>query len=436
MYFDQTPHVFHNSGDPWSVQRTGDLYRFEVRSGDHWRDETIKERSEISSQGKLAFDKTYTMSYDFQIEPGARNTAEWLNMGQFHGTPDAGDVKGLGPVFAIKLAGERMRIVTRSDADPTTDGRVPDNFIYTDNQDIVRGHWYHMTVQLRFDPDGGGIAKVWRDGDLIADYKGPLAYNDAVGPYWKMGIYRENAAETLAINYRDFNIVEGATSTPTAPAPEPTPEPTPDTDVDPAPVPTSDAPLVLRAGDLGETLVGAGGNDRLVGGRGADTLHAAAGNDQLTGGAGNDVLNAGAGADVLAGGYGNDLLLGGLGADLLKGNGDNDTLVGGSGADTLIGGSGNDVFRFEGFDGSVDSISDFSTRDKIELDLSDFGIAGADVQFMNGLGAAASSQPTLHYTASDGALYLDVNGGSASDAVRIAVLTNHAALSEHSFLFV
>jgi hypothetical protein len=427
MYFDNTPHVFHNSGDPWSVQQTGDLYRFEVRSGDHWRDETIKERSEISSQGKLAFDTTYTMSYDFMIEPGARNTAEWLNMGQFHATPDADDVN-VGPVFAIKLAGERMRIVTRSDPDRVTDGRTPDNFIYTDSQDIVRGHWYDMTVQFRFDPDGGGIAKVWRDGELIADYKGPLAYNDAVGPYWKMGIYRENAAETLAINYRDFNIVQG-TNTPSTSDPAPTPVPEPD------PAPTTDASLVLRAGDQGETLNGAGGADRLVGGRGADTLNAGGGNDQLTGGAGNDLLNGGAGADTLAAGDGNDVLRGGDGADLLKGNGGADTLVGGAGADTLVGGSGNDVFRFESFDGSVDHIGDFSKSDKIELDVSGFGI-GANVQFMNGMGAAASTQPTLHYTASDGALYLDVNGGGAADAIKIAILDNHAALSAQSFVFV
>jgi hypothetical protein len=420
MYFDRTPYALQTPGEPYSFTKTGETYRFEVHSGDKGREgDATQERSEIASKEKLDFDHTYTMTYDFMVEPGAKNTVG-VNVGQFHGTPDAGDYGSLGPVFAIRLVGERMRIVTRTDSDRTTEARPADNFIYTDTKDIERGHWYQMKVEIRFDPDGQGVINIWRDGDQLAHYEGGVGYNDAVGPYWKMGIYRPPADETLAVDYRNFDLVDGgdAATSPEPPPPPPVSKPDADTD-----------PLVLRAGDKGASLAGAAGDDRLIGGDGADSLNGAAGSDQLSAGSGADVLNGGDGADVLVGGNGADELRGGEGADLLKGAKDNDTLVGGGGADTLNGGAGIDVFRFEALDKSVDTIADFSKSDKI--DLSALGVK-SDATFVNGMGAA-DSHAAIHYD--DGALYLDLNGGSAADAVKIAVLSNHASLDHGSFIF-
>lgn len=73
-----------------------------------------------------------------------------------------------------------------------------------------------------------------------------------------------------------------------------------------------------------ERVVGAGGNDiligdglanRLDGSDGNDRLFGFQGDDQLFGGAGNDVLNASKGHDILNGGAGNDRLLGGADGD-------------------------------------------------------------------------------------------------------------------------
>ncbi|HEY8615806.1 heparin lyase I family protein [Phenylobacterium sp.] len=423
MYFDETPYVLHNSGDTWSFRQTGDVYRFEVRSGDQWRErDGTKERSEISAKETLDFDKLYTMTYDFMIEPGQKITSDWLNVGQFHGTPDLGDYGSLGPVFATQMSGEHMRFIMRTDPNPITASRPEDKVIYTDKSDIVRGHWYQMKIEIRFDPDGEGLIKVWRDGDLLVDYKGGVGYNDALGPYWKMGIYRESSPETLAVDYRNFSIVEGGATTPT-------PTPTP-------PTSTSPDPLVIRApSNQGALLLGGGAADHLIGAGGADTLDGGGGDDSLTGGSGPDSLMGAGGSDTLTAGGGDDGLLGGDGADLLRGNDGRDTLNGGLGADTLTGGSGYDVFRLATRDGSVDVITDFSKSDKIELDLRGLGVSGGQVQFMDGLGAAATSAATLHYTASSGALYLDLDGGDAYNAVQIATLLNHASLSASSFVF-
>jgi Ca2+-binding RTX toxin-like protein len=108
-----------------------------------------------------------------------------------------------------------------------------------------------------------------------------------------------------------------------------------------------DNELILRTGG---TLIGGGGDDRLVGdgpswiegGDGDDYLFGREGVTML-GGNGNDTLE-GDGPDSLFGGKGNDLLLGGLG---------DDTLDGGKGKDTLDGGDDYDT----GFDDGQDTLT-------------------------------------------------------------------------------
>jgi Ca2+-binding RTX toxin-like protein len=58
------------------------------------------------------------------------------------------------------------------------------------------------------------------------------------------------------------------------------------------------AGLTLGGNELGNTIVGAAGDDWLSGGEGEDKLYGRDGDDMLAGGAGNDRLEGGAGADI------------------------------------------------------------------------------------------------------------------------------------------
>jgi Ca2+-binding RTX toxin-like protein len=99
--------------------------------------------------------------------------------------------------------------------------------------------------------------------------------------------------------------------------------------------------LVLRAGDLGDTLNGGDGADELYGGAGADLLEGRLGSDVIAGGGGNDTL---------AGNDGNDTLTGDAGADSFLGSAGDDTFFAVDGvADTqLSGGAGVDTAHFDG----------------------------------------------------------------------------------------
>ena len=87
------------------------------------------------------------------------------------------------------------------------------------------------------------------------------------------------------------------------------------------------------------------GNDKLVGGSGADRMYGGPDNDCLIGNGGDDELHGDHGNDLLAGGDGNDAAYGWFGDDTLLGDAGNDYLSGYEGNDVLRGGSGNDALH-------------------------------------------------------------------------------------------
>lgn len=121
--------------------------------------------------------------------------------------------------------------------------------------------------------------------------------------------------------------------------------------------------LIYGDGDGAEggrdTVSGNAGNDTIYGDDGdgaegrSDSLSGDAGEDQIFAHTGNDWVDGGADNDLLFGGAdgneGNDTLLGGTGDDILSGATKADSLVGGAGRDLLFAGAGADVL-----DGSAD----------------------------------------------------------------------------------
>jgi hypothetical protein len=196
---------------PWSITSDGDTLRFEARSGDRRlkaseRDRPI-DRAELSfSRHPFEFGRLYAIHFEVLFEPGAANTASAMKFFQVHNTNDPGDFASLGPVVALQLDRERLRIVTRADAAPVTPKRPPDAWRYTDTADITRGRWYAFDILVRFDPEKDGRLLVKRDGVVLADVTGPIGYNDKAGPYAKMGVYRDTVPETAVVRFRNLSI--------------------------------------------------------------------------------------------------------------------------------------------------------------------------------------------------------------------------------------
>ncbi|MGO4127755.1 calcium-binding protein [Inquilinus sp. YAF38] len=227
----------------------------------------------------------------------------------------------------------------------------------------------------------------------------------------------------------------------------------------------------IDAGSGSDVVTGDDGNDNLFGSTGDDKLDGGAGNDileggdhgdgidQLTGGDGIDTLSyassaagvsvnlatgAVSGGDaagdtftgfeqVLGSGF-DDTLTGNAGANTIWGMAGNDVLTGGGGADVLKGGAGNDSFRYVAVGDSTvaaagrDTITDFTTGDKIDLSAIDANGAGpGDAAFTFGTGAftGAGQIRVLAFAGGRYGVYLETTGNNVEDAL-ITVYSDHA----------
>ncbi len=243
-----------------------------------------------------------------------------------------------------------------------------------------------------------------------------------------------------------------------------------------------------NAGNGTATVAVTGETDTMIG---IENLTGGAGNDSLSGNDGNNVLNGGMGSDILRGGLGNDTYIvdnagdvvtetstlateidkvnssinytlganverltligtdathatGNELANTLVGNAGENILNGIAGKDVLTGGAGNDTFVIDSkLLSDVDTITDFSAGDKIQLDSSVFsslqaatGVTASMFRAGAGFTSAADGDDYLIYNTINGKLYYDADAnGGISHAEQIALIgtTTHAALAAGDF---
>lgn len=210
------------------------------------------------------------------------------------------------------------------------------------------------------------------------------------------------------------------------------------------------------------TLIGGGGNDRIIGSANdANSLFGNGGNDTMEGGAGNDTFNGGDGVDRMTGKAGNDLyivddlrdvvlesLAGGTDSVLAKvsdytlagntewltldstigagtGNSLSNTLVGNSVANTLNGGIGND--SMVGLGGNdyyiVDSLTDIVVEaaaggtDSVEARVTGYTLAGNTETLILGNTIASGFGNSLANILLGNSLANTLSGGIGSDTM-------------------
>jgi len=169
-----------------------------------------------------------------------------------------------------------------------------------------------------------------------------------------------------------------------------------------------------------------------------------------------------AASDRVVAGEGPNQLYGNGGNDKLFGNGGDDVLVGGAGRDTLFGGKGADRFVFDrpASATNVDRVMDFSHKqgDRIALSHKHFSAVtlaykydsfgqpvedralGLKVGFLPASAFRQGDQALLEtdrivYNKATGALFYDVDGSGAAEAVKIADFKAGTALYASDFLF-
>ena len=194
--------VQENAGRPWSVERaanlTCDAFRFEVRPGDQWSEDSNsgenKERSEFDGYKKRWGDKASVWgAYSFLIEPGASYHSDWTAISQMHGS----EVRP----FAVQFKDDDLFVYTEH----LENGREVGNLRYSGK--LPRGVWHSAVFHLTQSSSNDGVFEFWLDGAKIVSFKGPIG-SDGNQAYWKFGIYRGYGpiATPLAVEYANMEV--------------------------------------------------------------------------------------------------------------------------------------------------------------------------------------------------------------------------------------
>ena len=195
----------HTARREWSVKTTDNNdIRFEMRQGDRYTgfypDGTTTERCELGLARRIPVNQLIANRYKFMIEPGAKFTMRWMSMGQWHSA-----ISGYSPLLeTVFRDNDRMTILGRY-------GTNQEVTLFTDTTDVVRGKWYDMQIFITPRTTGApGSAVIYRDGVRIVNYTGPFGFPTMPNTYWKNGIYRGTAPETVVAHFSDLKFFVGA----------------------------------------------------------------------------------------------------------------------------------------------------------------------------------------------------------------------------------
>lgn len=132
---------------------------------------------------------------------------------QWHDQKDPGDLDR-NPPIAIRLRGTgQLHITGRHHARKIQNGASNPEILLYEDTNFRRGEWNDILMEVKWSFKKDGLVRIWRNGQLITNYNGPIGYNDDKGPYFKMGIYcRETPVQPLVSyhdNYRRAPTFEG-----------------------------------------------------------------------------------------------------------------------------------------------------------------------------------------------------------------------------------
>lgn len=80
--------------------------------------------------------------------------------------------------------------------------------------------WTDWIVHVKWSYQADGLLEIWKNGNLVVQRIGPNTYNDKVGPYFKMGIYKpdwkhkpeKSTTDTRTIYFDEVHIGDKSTS--------------------------------------------------------------------------------------------------------------------------------------------------------------------------------------------------------------------------------
>lgn len=118
----------------------------------------------------------------------------WEIVAQWHGVPDLNEgEQWRNPAMALSTTAGRWGWVVRWDAKRNTFASGKRQYGGTREFDLGpcrRNVWTDWVMHVKWSYESDGILQVWKSGEKVIDYTGPNTFNDAKGPFFKMGLYK------------------------------------------------------------------------------------------------------------------------------------------------------------------------------------------------------------------------------------------------------
>lgn len=152
-------------------------------------------RTEVSQSGFVTVPVGGDIWYGFSI--GLPNSYVkdniWEIVAQWHSVPDTnlGEHNYIqNPPLSLHTGNGVWTISSIWDSKPLT---TKDTYEGKKNYNLgayETGKFTDWVFHIRWSPKSDGLLQVWKDGKQVVNTPGPLGFNDAVAPYFKMGIYK------------------------------------------------------------------------------------------------------------------------------------------------------------------------------------------------------------------------------------------------------
>ena len=177
--------------------------RFEVRQGDKIYNGSF--RAEIKDKFNAPIGKDLWYGFSTYIPASFPTHDNRCVIAQWNGEPDTEVEENAdrSPPLAIRFIKGALRITLRHHSDKIMKENGKEIILY-EQKDFPRDKWNDFVLNINFTHSNKGFVKAWLNAKQIVNYSGPVGYNDDKGPYFKMGLYRNDVPETYVIYHDEF----------------------------------------------------------------------------------------------------------------------------------------------------------------------------------------------------------------------------------------
>ena len=137
---------------------------------------------------------------------------KWEILAQWHGQPDFDiEENWRNPVIALYSSEGKWSLKIRWDSKRNTweSGKVVyDGTAYLDFGLYEVDAWTDWVFHIKWSYELDGFLEIWKNGKKVLDRNGPNCFNDAKGPYFKMGIYTGGVKSVRTVYHDEFKMAD------------------------------------------------------------------------------------------------------------------------------------------------------------------------------------------------------------------------------------